>query len=351
MAQSPLFFTQTPEIYPQAWDPIADSLFCVRLSEDEFRRASFLDQRVLTPTTPGRWYAWREALSAAAALPPPSEPQFIFHIGHVGSTLLSRLLGAHRGVFALREPATLRTLAELREGVEAPESRISPEAYDTRLAVLLKLWGRGWSTDQRAIVKATSLACALAGPLLARLVSPRALFMLVQPEAYLASILGAPHSPADIAAMAPARLRRLHRAVGEPAWRLWRLSPGEMVAMSWASEMLALRTAAREAPDAVEWIEFDRFLYAPAEGLRRSLAHLGVAIDAKSVDAIVASPLMRQYSKAPEHAYDAHLRREVLLAAQAEHGGDIAKGLAWLEAASSSYPAIADALAFSRTLQ
>ena len=39
---------------------------------------------------------------------------------------------------------------------------------------------------------------------------------------------------------------------------------------------------------------------------------------------------MRQYSKAPEHAYDAALRNEVLQAAEYEHGAEIRRGMAWL---------------------
>ena len=44
---------------------------------------------------------------------------YIFPIGHVGSTLLSRLIGSHTGIFSLRESALLRTFAQL-EGREAP---------------------------------------------------------------------------------------------------------------------------------------------------------------------------------------------------------------------------------------
>lgn len=345
MAQSPLFFTSTPQIYPQRWDSDADALLCVRLDEDAFRQASFLDNRVMTPTTPARWYAWSEALSAAQALASVSEPRFIFHIGHVGSTLLSRLLGAHRSVFSLREPAPLRTLAELSDGLQAPESRISPDGFDQRLAVLLKLWGRVWSADQRALVKASSPACGLAAGLLGRLSTPRALCMYVQPRTYLGSILGVPHSPGEIVGAAPARLRRLHQAIGEPAWRLWRLSLGETIAMTWVCELIALRAAA--ASHAVHWIEFDRFLAAPVDGLRRCFDYLRVELQTGEVEAIVAGPLMRQYSKGPEHPYDVGLRREVLRAASVEQAGEIAKGLAWLEDAARTYPAIAEALAFA----
>ncbi|MGH8201069.1 MAG: hypothetical protein ACREVO_12050 [Steroidobacteraceae bacterium] len=39
---------------------------------------------------------------------------------------------------------------------------------------------------------------------------------------------------------------------------------------------------------------------------------------------------MRSYSKAPEHAYDAALRRRVLESADGEHGAEIRRGMQWL---------------------
>jgi hypothetical protein len=43
---------------------------------------------------------------------------------------------------------------------------------------------------------------------------------------------------------------------------------------------------------------------------------------------------MHQYSKAPEHAYDAALRRELLVSADLEHAAEIRRGLDWLHAAA-----------------
>ncbi|MEL7190174.1 MAG: hypothetical protein AAGK17_11525, partial [Pseudomonadota bacterium] len=42
------------------------------------------------------------------------DARFIFHIGHVGSTLLARLLGEAPDTLALREPQLLRQFAELK---------------------------------------------------------------------------------------------------------------------------------------------------------------------------------------------------------------------------------------------
>ena len=62
-----------------------------------------------------------------------SDARWIFHIGHVGSTLVSRLLGELAGVLAIREPRLLRDLAltppEVAQGLRAT----GPEAHVAQL--------------------------------------------------------------------------------------------------------------------------------------------------------------------------------------------------------------------------
>ena len=104
--------SRTPELFPHALDVGTDSLTLVGLTEADYAQASFLDARIRPPSTQTLPFAQAEAEVSQMGL--EESCQFIFHIGHVGSTLLSRLLGRHSGVLALREPAILRTLAQIR---------------------------------------------------------------------------------------------------------------------------------------------------------------------------------------------------------------------------------------------
>ena len=92
-------------------EQVADGFRVKRMDEAAYTHASFLDQRLLTGEDHGEaeWVSWADLRQAADRL--PVRTNFIFHIGHGGSTLLSRLLGGHDGVFSLREPAVLRPLA------------------------------------------------------------------------------------------------------------------------------------------------------------------------------------------------------------------------------------------------
>ena len=137
---------RSPEWLPHSLDAAQDSWLAVRLSEAQYRAASFLDGRMLGPQAQARWLPVAAALKAAAGLA-PARPAFLFHIGHCGSTLLARLLGELPGLFALREPAALRTLAEW-DG--APEHWWDADAFAARRDALFALWARVWRPGERA---------------------------------------------------------------------------------------------------------------------------------------------------------------------------------------------------------
>src|SRR5580700_6897749 len=101
----------SPDLYPLAYDEGQDAVGFVRLSRARYEAASLLDQRIAAPGDEGGWAPF--GVVRAAAGPLVGESDFIFHIGHVGSTLLARLLGLSPRIFSLREPGALRTFAQL----------------------------------------------------------------------------------------------------------------------------------------------------------------------------------------------------------------------------------------------
>lgn len=305
-----------------AWFPFqrdgAESLW-VRLDEPAYRAASFLDQRLLSKGYEQTSCPMKIAHSAAAGLAPRSH--YVFHTGHVGSTLISRLVGAHEKLFSLREPPLLRTLAQ----------KDPREENDLDLRSVLALLSRTWRPTQRAVVKATSFVSELAGEILATDSEAKAILMFADPLSYMRGILGGPNSRVESKHLAPSRLRRLAKRLSGESWRPDPRSEGEHVAMTWLSEMTALWAAAEQHRSRVMWVNFDAFLTQPAGVLGGVFQALGVAAAAGEMEALARGPLMRQYSKAPEYAYDAALRREVQLSADAEHGTEIRRGMQWLE--------------------
>ncbi|HET8613470.1 MAG TPA: hypothetical protein VFL92_11955 [Sphingomonas sp.] len=331
-----------PARFPHMIDAVRDRLLLMELDERRLTEASFLDQRAITPDTRGAWIDWAEA---EAGCPPGArdDAHWIFHIGHVGSSLISRLLGAAPGVLALREPMALRALAELAGVLDRPECPIDPAGFPARAALLRRLLARTFRPEQRAIVKATSFVSEIAPALVSG--GAKALFLHVRPESYMRTILAGDASRQELAMVSGARLARLHRRLGDAPWRLWRMDEAAKLALGWATEMTALDAAEAAMPAGTALrLDFDLFLDSPAETLLLIAGHFGLALDEAQARALVASPIMQRYSKAPEHAYSPDLRRRLLDQAQAEHGTAITRGLAGLEAAAKEHPAIGRAL-------
>jgi hypothetical protein len=334
---------RSPEMFPFALNLPSDSVAFIHLNKSDYAQASFLDARLLTPQTSSRTLPWPQVAAAINAAQLIERCGFIFHIGHVGSTLLSRLMGAHAGVFSLREPALLRTFARLRDQPEAQPHGWNDDDFDARLTGCLKLLSRTFETRQLPLVKATSFVSELAMSLMSRASTPKAVMLYVSPESYMATILGGPNSRQEAKVLAPSRLRRLHRYIGAEAWQLPSLSEGEVLALAWACEMSALTRATTSGGTRILRVNFDQFLANPGPLLSAVLCHFGIEATANEVQAIIEGPEMRRYSKAPEYAYDAALRRDVLDTARAMHGAEIRRGLAWLGCAAEQYPAVRQA--------
>jgi hypothetical protein len=322
----------SPEWFPHELDLPGERLSFIRLRQTDYEQASFLDARIVTAASIKKWLPWPRIEAAISAAQLTERCGFIFHVGHVGSTLMSRLVGAHPGAFSVREPMVLRTLAQI-----AP-------APDPPLAGCLKLLSRTFEPRQFAVIKATSFVSELAARLLSRPAAPKAVMMFVSAESYFATILGGPNSRQEARMMAPSRLERLHRRLGQQAWRLGSLSEGEVLGVSWACEMSALAQASKAAGGRALGVDFDHFMRSPAPVLTAVLRHFDLDSSSDSVAAILGGPDMGRYSKAPEHPYDAQLRRDVLNQARAVHGAEIGRGLAWLDRAAAQFAVIRDAL-------
>jgi hypothetical protein len=315
-----------------AWYPLetlpSGEVRLVQLEEAAYLEASFLDQRILALGY--NQASCRAALLEAAAARLTPGAHYIFHTGHVGSTLISRLLGAHPGIFALREPALLREFA----AAGRPRSALT-------LRTVQALLSRTWRAGDRVLIKATSFVSELAATILGGAERPTAICVYASPLAYLRGILAGPNSRLECQQLALVRRERLSRRFRDSGWCPELRSEGETIAMSWLCEMSALEAAARRCRSQVLWVDFDAFLGEVAAGLSAMLRALGVTPCVAALEAIVSGPVLRQYSKAPQHAYDAALRRELLESADREHAVEIRRGMAWLEAASARDAAIA----------
>jgi len=316
----------------QALDPSAGIVRLVAMSRDSYRSASFLDDRLIQQPVDAQIVPWPE-VEAAMAADLRSDARWIFHIGHVGSTLVSRLLGEIEGVLALREPRLLRDVA-----LSPPEVR---ECYFGPVAELMS---RTFAAEEIACVKATSFASEVAPALVPP--GERALFMYAGPRNYVASILAGENSLKELHALGGARRQRLGaRGIMFPEPR----NDAERAAIAWACEMTSLEAAAEAMNDrGIAWADFDTTLGDVTRELGRVAGFFGFDADASRLEAIASGPLMRRYSKALEYEYSPSLRNELIAEEIRLAGRDIDAALAMLGAGSEKSLLLARSLERTR---
>ena len=310
--------------YPQKFDSASDSVFFIRLSQEEYRKASFLDDRVLAPGMESRWIRYSDVEAAMRQASDGHPLHFIFHTGHVGSTLLSRLIAQASGVLGLREPLPLRVLAELQDQ-DAPQ-------LDVRLATFLKLWRRGFADTTHVVLKATSSGGRLATRLLRASPVSQAVYLNLRAEPYLATLLAGANAMVDLKGFAAERASRLAGRFGIslPPWPT--LSVGELAAMSWAAESLTRAETKSVLGDRVLLVDFDSLLGDLPVGLAAVFAKFAITASDAFLAASEKSAVLTRYSKAPEHyAYSPALRSQLLNQARREHAAELHKGLRFLE--------------------
>jgi hypothetical protein len=334
----------SPDVYPQNFDLVREAVLLIRLDAAAYRAASFLDDRVLGPATQGAWLSLDKVADAAFSVQNGRPVHFIFHTGHVGSTLVSRLLDEPGTVLSLREPLPLRTLAEANDVRGEPSSLLSTGALDRVLATFMRLWSRGYAETRSVVVKATSSAGRMAVPILAAHESSRAVYMNLAAEPYLATLLAGQNSPIDLRGHGPERIRRLQSRTRELIAPLYTFSLGELAAMSWLTESWAQREAVTRFPGRVITLDFEAFLSNVADSMGRMLCHFELPADVRYLSQVQRSPVLSRYSKAPEYTYTPAARAEVLRDSRRDNREEIRKGMNWLEALARSDAAVAEVI-------
>jgi hypothetical protein len=331
----------SPSSYPQKLDLARSCILQIELDEPTYQAASFLDDRILGPGTKGAWLPI-ERVAARARLGQHALPlHYILHTGHVGSTLLSRLLDTSGSVLSLREPLPLRTLAEASDVLGQPESLLSEPQFELVLDTFIRLWGRGYATTRCVVLKATSAAARVAPLLLRRNDASRAVYLNLRAEPYLATLLAGANSPVDLRGHGPERMRRLRRRITTPVKPLHALTPGELTAMSWLAESLTRREILDQWPGRVLDVDFDALLGDLPRVMQQIFGQLQLPADPGWLAQLGSNPALTRYSKSPDHDYSPALRARVLGQARREHRDEIRRGLDWLESLARTENAVA----------
>lgn len=318
---------------PYKLDPVLRRVLWLRMDAARRAQAAFLDDRALTPDLEGVW----APLHAWPVLDASTRCDAIFHIGHCGSTLLSRVLGSWPGVQALREPMSLRTLADHWRTRDAIDARLAPEELDAVFDGLWSSFARAPDAT-RTVVKATSGCNSLIEPLLERRHDTRVVLLDMPLRPYLAALFKSPASQGDALAAAPERLLDLHRRGHGDALVLHALDPATQCAMGWLAERVRFDAIAQASSGRVLRVDFHALLADRARVLARIAGFLELA--PTHLDAALAGDAWGRYAKADTHAYDAGDRAHDLTLSMQRNGEAITRATDWVEARVAADPGL-----------
>ena len=314
----------------QAVDPTRGVARLIAMSPADYQSEAFLDDRMLERSRTAVLAPW-ETVAEAAARAGPADARWIFHIGHVGSTLVSRLLGELAGVLGVREPRSLRDIATVPSDMRAPFAD-----------ALTRLMSRSFAEGDLACVKATSFVSEIAPELVPA--GERALLLTASPRNYVASILAGENSVKELQALTDFRQRRMASRVDDLDDQA--ASDAHRAAAAWACEATSLEAAAQAMPDgSILFVDFDSLLADLLPALSRIADHFGFAADEAQWASVISGPILRRYSKAMEYDYSPALRRELIAEAAAANAADIDSALAMLDRAAKRSPLLERALA------
>ena len=320
----------------QAVDPNRGVARMIEMGANDYRSEAFLDDRMLERARTALLVPW-PTVADAAQRAGRTDARWIFHIGHVGSTLVSRLLGELPAVLGVREPRSLRDAA-----------MVPPQGRSPLVRALTPLMSRCYASDETACVKATSFVSEIAPELMPP--GERALFLTASPRNYVASILAGENSMKELHALADFRARRMASRV--EGLDDQRASDAHRAAAAWACETTSLEAAAQAMADrSVLFVDFDSLLANMLPGVARIAGHFGFATDESLLTGIVSGPIPRRYSKAMDYDYSPELRRQLIAEAAAANDADIDSALAMLDKASKTSPLLERALKRAREIE
>lgn len=337
----------SPRFYLHRINRLAERAYVVEVDREFFQRANFLDERALSQEVKGRWVPL-EALRRSVFMEHPlplGVCHFIFHVGHCGSTLISRLLELLPTVLAFREPLPVRGLADAYPRADKPYSLFSPEQVVADLKLVYQMLARRFSPEVIPIVKTTSNCGCLGPQLLSFNDHNKALLLSMGLEPYLANMLSNHGHISAARRRAPIRMRTLLRHVDAHELRLYQLSHGQLVALGWLAEIVNLNAIhSRFGAARAMRLDFDKFLDQPALNMARICEHFLLPSDDSTISNLLNSKEFSSYSKYPDQPFGSQDRLERLQNSRKQNGAEITAGMDFASELAGRFGLIAEAV-------
>ncbi len=330
----------SPALFLRDVEPLRGVAVFTPMTEESYRASSFLDNRIVRAGDKDVIADLDDLMDLASRHPGGRRIiHYLFHVGHCGSTLLSRILGERTCYLALREPPLLMGLSRSARALGRPGFPISEQRWESLKALSLMTLGKTWRSGQTPLVKPTSHAGNLIPTLMRHSGQERAVLLYVDLETYLATMLR-PHARRETRLYArDFRVREFSSLVPGAPQTTDEYTEGQLAAMSWlmhAREMAAALDDPDIAPRCLP-VHFESFVADPRSVTAQIFEFLGPPLTAGEMPP--GEPRwLSVAAKAPGEAYSAGDRERELALSRSENADGIADGLAWASGACEADP-------------
>lgn len=299
-----LAFVKDPTWLPHDYNEREDTLVFAKLDRDAQRRVIYIDQRFLdrvakTPAIPIHELPV-DAIAAGA-----QTMHFIFHTSFCASTLMARALDIPGVSMGLKEPAVLLSFADAWAS-----GRRSPGA-STVMSATLNLLSRPLAPTEINVVKPVNIANFLAPGFMNWRRDSRAIVMHSSLDAFQRAVARRGLEGRNFARGVYHQLSTampLEHGLSEAD--LVRLSDLQVASLAWLMQTAFINSVVRIfGPQRIRLLSGDRFVREPADTLARLGRFFGLALDDAKISEIVAGPVFREHSKAPQVAFDAKAQK------------------------------------------
>ncbi|NNE05163.1 MAG: hypothetical protein HKO64_04925 [Xanthomonadales bacterium] len=304
-----------------------------QVSESLYRESAFMNNAInpqLGKIMPVGLAPMQAAFQSAAPVPVPAP--YIFHIGHCGSTLVSRALGASGDILPVREPRLLIAVSDCLRDLQDPLSWLSASEYRAMERVALLAMERQFHDAQLPVVKLTSTCNNLVDAVLDQHPDRKALFLYQPLEPALAGILRTQQKPtSDLRVQAQYRLMDWSEVSGQQPPRLTELRAEQIAVISWLGNMTRMSHAIERYPQRILPMNFEQFLQDPAGKLERICTHFSLRDPVQETVIKGFASVARNYSKDPRRAFTAADRQAILNKSRQLFSSQIKAGLEYAQ--------------------
>jgi hypothetical protein len=283
------------------WQFGQDEALVVRMTKDSYKRSIFLDQRIsAVDKSVARYKVDDLSKYYKQVESSPGSCNFIFHVAHCGSTLLSRALDI-RKTLVYREPVTLSQMALV--AASGDKERMPAGAWESRFELAMAFLSRSYKHGKAPIIKANVPVNFILNDVLASSKNNRALLLYMTLDNYLLAILKTPNQRQWAARISGYTSKGLQNTLKLSGAQLEGLSEPEIVAALWLAQILNFNQVST-AYQNIKAVDSELFFNHPKTVIMEANSLFGQNVSESKVDDIVASELFSSYSKNPNMQFD-----------------------------------------------